>query len=195
MLPMGLAQCGQFGIVVSLFYVEMTALLKIRPSPDTYHLSLEAAHVCSARAGRHPSAGMLWRHIVAHDEGFDVRLVDFPINAVMDDQQGVAHWLAEVIGHRSHEIVVDRLQVDDDRLLLDAARNEILGQLFENFRAFEHELRAVNGLLGLAEEIEDDLVRDHEGNLPAVVGERLECRALAAASNFSNLYRHKGCLL
>lgn len=149
---------------------------------------LEFANVLPARAGRHSSAWVLGRNVAAHDERIDVRLVYFPVDPVMDDQQGIAHRLGQVgLVHGSLEIVCECLQVNHDRLAFDAARNSVRCQLFENLGAFQHELRAIHGFLGLAQVIEYGLIRYLEQHPPAVIDHSFKLGAVVPARNVFNL--------
>jgi hypothetical protein len=148
----------------------------------------ELANVLPASAGRHPSAGVLGRNVITHDERIDVRLVHLPVDPVMDDQQCVAHGLGQVgLIHISLEIVCEGLQVNHDRLALDAPRNRVLDQLFENLGAFQHELRAIHGFLGFTQVVEYDLIRDLEQHPPAVIDHSLKLGAVVPACNVFNL--------
>jgi hypothetical protein len=127
---------------------------------------LELANVLSARAGRHPSAWMLGRNVAAHDERIDVFLLDFPVDPVVDDQQGIAHRLGQMgLVHGSLEIFVDGFQRDDDGLLAYAIVNAILGYFLEQLRIHQDELLRSDPLVILAQ-----VILDHfDGNAKVVL--------------------------
>jgi hypothetical protein len=127
---------------------------------------LEFANVLPARAGRHPSAWVLGRNVAAHDERFNVRLVYFPVDPVMDDQQSVSHGLGQVgLIHGSLEIIGEGFQRDDDRLLAYAVANAIFGYFLKQLRIHQDELLRRDPLVILAQ-----VILDHfDGNAKVVL--------------------------